>query len=130
MAGTQHTPRLAHTQTAFVWRFLALSAGESQIIHVTARTEREARNRCPSGCVAVFAARIRQEGVMNKIPFDVLVHSENALIRAKEMDALLLNLIHVQESGDESDSMMFSVVRTLLTAVINELNTVMKNSRE
>ncbi|HIA7489925.1 TPA: host cell division inhibitor Icd-like protein, partial [Escherichia coli] len=22
--------------------------------------EREARNRCPSGCVAVFAARIRQ----------------------------------------------------------------------
>lgn len=63
---------------------------------------------------------------MNKIPFDVLVHSENALIRAKEMDALLLNLIHVQESGDESDSMMFSVVRTLLTAVINELNTVMK----
>lgn len=62
MAGTQHTPRLAHTQTAFVWRFLALSAGESQIIHVTAWTEREARSRCPSGCVAVFAARIRQEG--------------------------------------------------------------------
>ncbi|EFF9761686.1 host cell division inhibitor Icd-like protein [Shigella sonnei] len=61
MAGTQHTPRLAHTQTAFVWRFLALSAGESQIIHVTAWTEREARSRCPSGCVAVFAARIRQE---------------------------------------------------------------------
>ncbi|EIG2055072.1 host cell division inhibitor Icd-like protein [Escherichia coli] len=60
MAGTQHTPRLAHTQTAFVWRFLALSAGESQIIHVTAWTEREARNRCPFGCVAVFAARIRQ----------------------------------------------------------------------
>ncbi|ENX6954271.1 host cell division inhibitor Icd-like protein, partial [Escherichia coli] len=23
-------------------------------------TEREARSRCPSGCVAVFAARIRQ----------------------------------------------------------------------
>ncbi|EGO7678144.1 host cell division inhibitor Icd-like protein [Escherichia coli] len=61
MAVKQHTPRLAHTQTAFVWRFLALSAGESQIIHVTAWTEREARNRCPSGCVAVFAARIRQE---------------------------------------------------------------------
>ncbi|HAN6556903.1 host cell division inhibitor Icd-like protein [Escherichia coli] len=61
MAVRQHTPRLAHTQTAFVWRFLALSAGESQIIHVTAWTEREARNRCPSGCVAVFAARIRRE---------------------------------------------------------------------
>ncbi|HCP7628529.1 TPA: host cell division inhibitor Icd-like protein, partial [Escherichia coli] len=55
MAVRQHTPRLAHTQTAFVWRFLALSAGESQIVHVTAWTEREARNRCPSGCVAVFA---------------------------------------------------------------------------
>ncbi|EJM9145913.1 host cell division inhibitor Icd-like protein [Escherichia coli] len=61
MVAVNHTPRLAHTQTAFVWRFLALSAGESQIIHVTAWTEREARNRCPSGCVAVFAARIRQE---------------------------------------------------------------------
>ncbi|EFH2649247.1 host cell division inhibitor Icd-like protein [Escherichia coli] len=60
MAVRQHTPHLAHTQTAFVWRFLALSAGESQIVHVTAWTEREARNRCPSGCVAVFAARIRQ----------------------------------------------------------------------
>ncbi|EOT6126177.1 TPA: host cell division inhibitor Icd-like protein [Escherichia coli] len=60
MAVRQHTPRLAHTQTVFVWRFLALSAGESQIVHVTAWTEREARNRCPSGCVAVFAARIRQ----------------------------------------------------------------------
>ncbi|EKG5297690.1 hypothetical protein [Escherichia coli] len=62
---------------------------------------------------------------MHKTPFDVLVHSENALIRAKEMDALLLKLIYVPESGDESDSMMFSAVRTLLTPVINELNTVM-----
>ncbi|EEW1018245.1 hypothetical protein ED035_00820 [Escherichia coli] len=62
---------------------------------------------------------------MHKIPFDVLINSENALIRAKEMDALLLKLIDVPESGDESDSMMFSAVRTLLTPVINELNTVM-----
>ncbi|EFE7458055.1 hypothetical protein ACU4Y7_004739 [Escherichia coli] len=62
---------------------------------------------------------------MHKIPFEVLIHYENALIRAKEMDALLLKLIDVQESGDESDSMMFSAVRTLLTPVINELNTVM-----
>ena len=59
MVAVNHIPHLVHTQTAFVWRFLALSAGESQIIHVTAWTEREARNRCPSGCVAVFAARIR-----------------------------------------------------------------------
>lgn len=60
MVTANHIPRLVHAQTAFVWRFLALSAGERQIIHVTAWTEREARNRCPSGCVAVFAARIRQ----------------------------------------------------------------------
>ncbi|HAU9479356.1 TPA: host cell division inhibitor Icd-like protein [Escherichia coli] len=45
----------------FVWRFIAVGASDRQIIHVTAWTEREARNRCPSGCVAVFAARIRQE---------------------------------------------------------------------
>ncbi|EHL6532959.1 host cell division inhibitor Icd-like protein [Escherichia coli] len=45
----------------FVWRFIAVGASEHQIIHVTAWTELEARNRCPSGCVAVFAARIRQE---------------------------------------------------------------------
>lgn len=62
MVAVNHIPHLVHTQTAFVWRFLALSAGESQIIHVTAWTEREARSRCPSGCVAVFAARIRQGG--------------------------------------------------------------------
>ncbi|EFJ9406319.1 host cell division inhibitor Icd-like protein, partial [Escherichia coli] len=54
MVAVNHIPHLVHTQTAFVWRFLALSAGESQIIHVTAWTEREARSRCPSGCVAVF----------------------------------------------------------------------------
>ncbi|HAW4102370.1 TPA: host cell division inhibitor Icd-like protein [Escherichia coli] len=60
MAGTQHTPRLAHTQTAFVWRFLALSAGESQIIHVTAATEREARALIPADRL-IFVSRIRQE---------------------------------------------------------------------
>lgn len=59
MAGTQHTPRLAHTQTAFVWRFLALSAGESQIIHVTAWTEREAPAQLPHAHL-IFVARIRQ----------------------------------------------------------------------
>ncbi|OTE51405.1 Ash-like/host cell division inhibitor Icd-like protein [Escherichia coli] len=54
------TPTLVHSQTAFIWRFIAFGASEHQIIHVTAWTEREARNLCPSGCVAVFAARIRQ----------------------------------------------------------------------
>mgnify|MGYP000941967770 CR=1 FL=1 len=42
MVAVNHIPHLVHTQTAFVWRFLALSAGESQIIHVTAWTERVA----------------------------------------------------------------------------------------
>ncbi|HAW2835765.1 TPA: ash family protein [Escherichia coli] len=55
------TPTLVHSQTAFIWRFIAFGASEHQIIHVTAWTEREARSRCPYGCVAVFAARIRQE---------------------------------------------------------------------
>ncbi|EOT7056945.1 host cell division inhibitor Icd-like protein [Escherichia coli] len=53
-------PTLVHSQTAFIWRFITFGTSERQIIHVTAWTEREARNRCPSGCVAVFAARIRQ----------------------------------------------------------------------
>lgn len=59
---------------------------------------------------------------MHKIPFDVLVHSENALIRAKEMDALLLKLIDVPESGEDHSSLMFAAVQTLLTPVIDELN--------
>ncbi|HFP3378130.1 TPA: host cell division inhibitor Icd-like protein [Escherichia coli] len=54
-------PTLVHSQTAFLWRFITFGASDHQIIHVTAWTEREARNRCPSGCVAVFAARIRRE---------------------------------------------------------------------
>ncbi|EFK2996293.1 ash family protein [Escherichia coli] len=54
------TPTLARAQTAFIWRFIAFGVSGPQIINVTAWTEREARNRCPSGCVAVFAARIRQ----------------------------------------------------------------------
>lgn len=53
-------PTLVHSQTAFLWRFIAFGASDHQIIHVTAWTEREARSRCPSGCIAVFAARIRQ----------------------------------------------------------------------
>ncbi|HBC3153258.1 TPA: host cell division inhibitor Icd-like protein [Escherichia coli O146] len=55
------TPTLVHSQTAFIWRFIIFGTSERQIIHVTAWTEREARSRCPSGCVAVFAARIRRE---------------------------------------------------------------------
>ncbi|ELI2262846.1 host cell division inhibitor Icd-like protein [Escherichia coli] len=49
-----------HNLNKYIWRFIAFGASERQIIHVTAWTEREARNRCPSGCVAVFAAKICQ----------------------------------------------------------------------
>ena len=60
MAGTQHTPRLAHTQTAFVWRFIALSTAQPRVITIEATSEQEARQQSPDGCVMVFAARIRQ----------------------------------------------------------------------
>lgn len=53
--------RDSHNLNKCIWHFITFGASEPQIIHVTAWTEREARNRCPSGCVAVFAARIRQE---------------------------------------------------------------------
>lgn len=53
-------PAHSHSETAFIWRFIAFGTSEPQIIHITAHTEREARNRCPSGCVVVFAARIRK----------------------------------------------------------------------
>ncbi|HCN9158441.1 TPA: host cell division inhibitor Icd-like protein [Escherichia coli] len=53
-------PALAHTQNAFIWRFIIVNPSDSRVVHVVASTEQEARNRCPSGCVAVFAARIRQ----------------------------------------------------------------------
>nr|EKJ2751107.1 host cell division inhibitor Icd-like protein [Escherichia coli] len=53
--------RDSHNLNKCIWHFITFGASEPQIIHVTAWTEREARNRCPSGCVAVFVARIRQE---------------------------------------------------------------------
>ncbi|EIX4507270.1 hypothetical protein MKI77_001145 [Escherichia coli] len=62
---------------------------------------------------------------MNKIPFEVLIHSENALIRAREMNALLIQLIDVPEAGEESVTLMFAAVQTLLTPVIDELNKAM-----
>ncbi|WP_407254967.1 host cell division inhibitor Icd-like protein [Escherichia fergusonii] len=54
-------PALAHTQNAFIWRFIIVNPSDSRVVHVVASTqEAGTRNRCPSGCVAVFAARIRQ----------------------------------------------------------------------
>ncbi|HAW1276971.1 TPA: hypothetical protein JLL94_000678 [Escherichia coli] len=62
---------------------------------------------------------------MNKIPFEVLIHSENALIKAREMNALLIKLIKAPEVGEESSSLMFAAVQTLLIPVIDELNKAM-----
>ncbi|ELP0842160.1 hypothetical protein R1Q51_004878 [Escherichia coli] len=62
---------------------------------------------------------------MNKIPYDVLIHSENALIKAREMNALLIKLIEVPESGEESSSLMFAAIQTLLSPVIDELDKAM-----
>ncbi|HDS2806356.1 TPA: hypothetical protein QIF48_000115 [Escherichia coli] len=59
---------------------------------------------------------------MDKIPFDVLIHSENALNRALEMKAVLIKLteVHAEQGG------LFSAFSTLLTPVIDELNAVME----
>ncbi|EPF20099.1 hypothetical protein HMPREF0201_00699 [Cedecea davisae DSM 4568] len=46
---------------SYTWRFLALSAIGRNVIHITATTEREAREQSPAGCVMAFAGRIRQE---------------------------------------------------------------------
>ncbi|EOY8060946.1 hypothetical protein ACQENE_001626 [Escherichia coli] len=62
---------------------------------------------------------------MHKIPFEVLIHSENALIRAKEMNALLGKLIEAPESGEESSSLIFAAIQTLLSPVIDELDKAM-----
>lgn len=54
MADQQHT----QTHPEFTWRFLALSAIGRNVIHITATTEREAREQSPAGCVVVFAGRL------------------------------------------------------------------------
>ena len=51
------------TPNKFTWRFLALSASARNVIHITAATEREARNQSPVGCVMVFAGRLPVQGV-------------------------------------------------------------------
>ncbi|ELV4023892.1 hypothetical protein QNY21_001274 [Escherichia coli] len=60
---------------------------------------------------------------MDKIPFDVLIHSENALIRALELKTVLDELTknNTERGGD-----LFSAFSTLLTPVIDELNAVME----
>ncbi|EFA6785585.1 hypothetical protein C5N66_003333 [Escherichia coli] len=62
---------------------------------------------------------------MNKVPFEVLTHSENALTKAREMNALLIKLIDVPEDGGEPASLIFAAVQTLLSPVIDELDKAM-----
>lgn len=50
-----------HGRNSYIWRFLELSATESNVIHITATTEREAREQSPAGCVMVFAGRLPAE---------------------------------------------------------------------
>ena len=54
MACIQHT----QTRPKYQYRFLALSAIGHSVIHITATTEREAREQSPAGCVMVFAGRL------------------------------------------------------------------------
>ncbi|EPG8012048.1 host cell division inhibitor Icd-like protein [Citrobacter freundii] len=52
----------------YTWRFLALSAIGRNVIHITATTEREAREQSPAGCVMVFAGRLPVQGMENITP--------------------------------------------------------------
>lgn len=55
------------TLNKFTWRFLALSATDSSVIHIIATTEREAREQSPTACVMVFAGRLPLQRVMEMI---------------------------------------------------------------
>ncbi|WP_235840114.1 host cell division inhibitor Icd-like protein [Escherichia coli] len=46
-------PALAHTQNAFIWRFIIVNPTDYRVVHVVASTEREARN-----CTAFYLHRI------------------------------------------------------------------------
>lgn len=63
MADQQLNPSAATNTNIFLWRFLALSAIGRNVIHITATTEREAREQSPAGCVMVFAGRLPIQGV-------------------------------------------------------------------
>lgn len=59
MAGSQHTQ--THTKFQYRFRFLALCATGSAIIHITASDEHAARAMSPAGFVMVFTARLPAE---------------------------------------------------------------------
>ena len=58
--GANNMACIQHTQTRpkYQYRFLALSSIGRNVIHITATTEREAREQSPAGCVIVFAGRL------------------------------------------------------------------------
>lgn len=60
---TQTHPEFTQDTKFFSWRFLALSALDRSVIHITAATESEAREQSPSGCVMVFAGRLPAQEV-------------------------------------------------------------------
>lgn len=53
--------RDSHNLNKYIWRFIALSTAQPRVITIEAISEQEARQQSPTGCVMVFAARIRQE---------------------------------------------------------------------
>ena len=53
--------RDSHNLNKYIWRFIALSTAQPRVITIEATSEQEARQQSPTGCVMVFAARIRQE---------------------------------------------------------------------
>lgn len=55
---TPHMGRASLSPNKFIWRFLALSSIDRNVMHITATTEREAREQSPAGCVMVFAGRL------------------------------------------------------------------------
>jgi len=63
LQSTQTRPEFAPSYNTkfFIWRFMALSATARNVIHITATSEREAREQSPSGCVMVFAGRLPVE---------------------------------------------------------------------
>ena len=53
--------RDSHNLNKYIWRFIALSTAQPRVITIEATSEQEARQQSPTGCVMMFAARIRQE---------------------------------------------------------------------
>jgi hypothetical protein len=60
---TPREGRAALGPNKFTWRFLALGATGSTVIHITATAEHEARKQSPAGFVLIFAGRLPAQEV-------------------------------------------------------------------